>query len=39
VIADTEQPRGDNKLVLFRVQQEGAPGESSHPVDLITLFL
>lgn len=22
VIADTEQPRGDNKLVLFRVQQE-----------------
>lgn len=22
VIADTEHPRGDNKLVLFRVQQE-----------------
>ena len=25
VVADTEHPDGDNKLVLLRVQHEGAP--------------
>ena len=31
MIVDAEQPHGDNKLVLFRVQQEGALGRELSP--------